>query len=120
MANTLAGLDGGLLPIEVVGPIIKRAQDTSVIAGLTTPTAVAWGTDNVPVQGTRPEMGVVGESGAKPETGGTVTHTTLKRVKLAGYTVFSEEFVEANIEGLYDQMVADLGTAFGRGVDYVV
>lgn len=120
MANTLAGLDGGLLPIEVVGPIIKRAQDTSVIAGLTTPTAVSWGTDNVPVQGSRPEMGVVGEQGAKPETGGTVTHTTLKRVKLAGYTVFSEEFVEANIEGLYDQMVADLGTAFGRGVDYVV
>lgn len=120
MANTLAGLDGGLLPIEVVGPIIKRAQDASQVIGLTTPTAVSWGTDNIPVQGSRPEMGVVGESAAKPETGGTVTHTTLKRVKLAGYTVFSEEFVEANIEGLYDQMVADLGTAFGRGADYVV
>lgn len=120
MVQTLAGLDGGLLPVEVVGPIIKKAQDASVVVGLTTPIAVSWGTDNVPVQGTRPEMGVVGEAGAKPEAGGTVTHTTLKRVKLAGYSVFSEEFVNANIEGLYDQMVADLGTAFGRGADYVV
>src|ERR1700748_218697 len=120
MANTLAGLDGSLLPIEVVGPIIQRAQDTSVIAGLTTPVAVSWGTDNIPVQGSRPEMGVVGETGSKPETSGSVTHTQLTRIKLAGYSVFSEEFVNANIEGLYDQMVADLGTAFGRGVDYVL
>jgi HK97 family phage major capsid protein len=120
MSQTLAGLDGGLLPIEVVGPIIQKAQDTSVIAGLTTPVAVSWGTDNIPVQGTRPEMSVVGEAGAKTETGGTVSHTSLKRIKLAGYSVFSEEFVNADIEGLYTQMVSDLGKAFGRGVDYVI
>lgn len=120
MAQTLAGLDGGLLPIEVVGPIIQKAQDTSVIAGLTTPVAVSWGTDNIPIQGTRPEMSVVGEAAAKTETGGTVSHTALKRIKLAGYSVFSEEFVEADIEGLYTQMVSDLGKAFGRGVDYVI
>src|ERR1700761_8718160 len=120
MVQTLAALDGALLPVEVVGPIIQKAQDTSVIAGLTTPTAVSWGTDNIPVMGTRPEMGLVQEAGLKPETGGTVSHTQLTRIKLAGYSVFSEEFINANIEGLYDQMVNDLGTAFGRGVDYVL
>jgi hypothetical protein len=117
---TLSGLDGGLLPVEVVGPIIQKAQDTSVVAGLTTPVAVSWGTDNIPIVGGRPEMSIVGEGGNKLQSQGTPSHTTLKRVKLAGYSVFSEEFVNADIEGLYGQMVADLGTAFGRGVDYVI
>lgn len=112
--------DIGQLPVEILNPIFDKAQERSLVLGLANPIPLSYGQTNIPVVTQRPEAGPVGEGETKPQSEYRYDMRVVKPRKFATIVTVSDEFVEADIAGLYSQIQDDLSYAIGRAVDLAV
>lgn len=117
-----------LLPKELVGPVFDKAQEQSLVlrAGARQ-IPVGYGETVISTTTQRPEVGQVGgtttasrEGAEKPLSGVGWGSQSFSPIKLATIVTVSEEFANANVDGLYAQITDDLGFAIGRGIDLAV
>lgn len=112
--------DIGQLPVEVVAPIFEKAQEQSLILGMANTMPLSYGQTNIPVVTQRPEAGPVGEAEQKPQSEYRYEMRVVNPRKFATIVTVSEEFMEADIAGLYSQIQGDLSFAIARAVDLAV
>src|SRR5690606_25261104 len=87
----LAHLPSDLLPKEIVGPVIEKAQESSLVLRLRQQLPVGYGDHVTPVNTTRTEVGQVGgstsieerEVGVKPSSGVGWGTRSISPIKLA-------------------------------------
>src|SRR5450631_1606610 len=116
---TLSSVASTLLPPTIVGPIFKKAEETSAVMQLArrVPLSVTANTA-IPVPLDVPVAGWVLESGIKPVASGGVGVKLMSGKKVALLVPVSQEVVQSNAAGLYDQLVNDLPTAIARAFDH--
>ncbi len=112
--------DIGQLPVEILNPIFDKAQEGSLIMGLANTIPLSYGQTNIPVVTQRPEAGPVGEGERKPQTEYRYDMRVVRPRKFATIVTVSDEFMDADIAGLYSQIADDLAFAIGRAVDLAV
>ncbi|MEO3851749.1 phage major capsid protein [Streptomyces sp. B8F3] len=112
--------DIGQLPVEIIRPIFERAQEQSLALRVANTMPLSYGQTNIPVIAQRPEAGPVGESETKPQSEYRYEMRVVTPRKFATIVTVSQEFVEADIAGLYSQIQGDLAFAIARAVDLAV
>ncbi|GAU66667.1 ABC transporter substrate-binding protein [Streptomyces sp. NBRC 110611] len=112
--------DIGQLPVEVVAPIFEKAQEQSLILSMANTMPLSYGQTNIPVITQRPEAGPVGESERKPGSEYRYEMRVVTPRKFATIVTVSQEFMDADIAGLYSQIQGDLSFAIARAVDLAV
>jgi HK97 family phage major capsid protein len=118
---TLASLPAEGLPRELVAMINKAAQDQSAVARLAgEPIPMGYGETSFLSSTTEPEVQPVAEAGVKPLSDLGYGVRSITPQKFATVVVVSEEFANANIEGVYDRIVSQLSAAAARGLDLAI
>jgi HK97 family phage major capsid protein len=112
--------DIGQLPVEVLRPIFEKAQEQSLILSVANTMPLSYGVTTIPVVVQRPEAGPVGESERKPQSEYRYEMRVVNPRKFATIVTVSQEFMEADIAGLYSQISGDLSYAIARAVDLAV
>lgn len=112
--------DIGQLPVEILRPIFDNAQEQSLILSVANTMPLSYGQTNIPVVVQRPEAGPVGEAETKPQSEYRYEMRVVTPRKFATIVTVSEEFMEADIAGLYSQIQGDLSFAIARAVDLAV
>ncbi|MER6492718.1 phage major capsid protein [Streptomyces griseorubiginosus] len=116
---TTSGLPEELLPRTITAPIFEKSQEQSAVMALARQAPLALdATTSVPIPMDVPTADWVGQGQKKPlSTGGIdVKHMTAK--KLAVLIPVAMEVARTNTAGLYQQLQADLPTAFARAFDH--
>lgn len=118
---TLTDLPDGALPRELVSLINRAAQDQSVVARLAgDPIPMGHGETSFLFSTEEPEVQPVGEAKPKPVSDVGYGVRTITPQKFATIVTVSEEFAHANIDGVYDRIVAQLSAAAARGLDLAI
>lgn len=123
MANpiTLSNVAPTLLPPTLTGPIFAKTAEQSAVQQLArrVPLSVSANTA-IPVPMDIPVADWVAEGGVKPAAQAGVGVKIMQGKKVALLVPVSEEVVNTNPAGLYDQLLQDLPTAISRAFDYAV
>jgi HK97 family phage major capsid protein len=120
MAQTILGLDSGLVPASVATSILKRATDQSVVRRLSGSMPIPLTGASMAVQTGHIEAGVVGEGESKPVGGTLYTPKSIKPIKIAAIAVVSDELIRLNPAGIFDNISEDLADAITRAFDLAV
>ena len=120
-ATTLSSLDTqGILPKPLVGEIIKKVSEDSVIQRVAGTTPVTITGNTVATQTGDIVAGIVGEGEAKPVVSGGVKLKEFKPIKAAAIMYWSKEARIANPSGYLDTFVESLSGAVTKAVDMAV
>jgi HK97 family phage major capsid protein len=118
---TLASLPAEGLPRELVAMINEAARDQSAVARLAgEPIPMGYGETSFLTSTVEPEVQPVAEAGVKPLSNLGYGVKSVTPQKFATVVVVSEEFANANIEGVYDRIVSQLSAAAARGLDLAI
>lgn len=117
--TTLSNLNPTLLPPTITEPIFAKAADQSAVQSLArrVPLSVS-ATTQIPVSMDIPVADWVGEAGVKTGGQAGVGVKSMQGKKLALLLPISNEIVQTNPAGLYDQIQQDLPAALARAFDY--
>lgn len=108
-----------LLPPTITGPIFTKSVETSAVMQLARKVPLAVNAQTaIPVPMDVPTAGWVAEGAAKPVASGGVGVKLMTGKKVALLVPLSQEVVNTNAAGLYDQLQQDLPTAISRAFDY--
>lgn len=111
-----------VLPREVLGTIVGKIQDESVIARLSTPTPSIFADQSHLYFTPSAEAEVVGENAAKSAYDQSITPVAGKLVKVQTTTRVSQELKWADDDSkleIIQKITEDQAKAIGRAVDYV-
>ena len=108
---------GGFLTPEVAEPYFDTARRASVVQQLVRRVPLGIAGNSIPFTTEKPTAGWVDETGRKPTTSGGKGLKTIQPKKLACISVVSAEVVRANPGGYMEDLVADIGEAFGIAFD---
>jgi hypothetical protein len=118
MPTQLNAVAGTLLPPTITGPIFAKASEESAVMKLArrVPLSVSAQTA-IPVPMDVPVAGWVSEGGVKPAAQVGVGVKTMVGKKVALLVPVSQEVVQTNPAGLYEQLKEDLPTSIARAFD---
>lgn len=120
-ATTLGSMDDqGILPKPLVGEIIKKVTEDSVVQKVSGTTPVSITGNTIATQTGDIVAGIVGEGEAKPVVQGGVSLKTFKPIKAAALMYWSKEARIANPSGYLDTFVEGLTGAVTKAVDMAV
>src|SRR6478735_9182515 len=109
MATQLSSTASTLLPPTITGPIFQKTAEQSAVQSLARRVPLALSANTaVPVPMDIPVADWVGEAGVKPGAQVGVGVKLMSAKKLALLVPISEEVVQSNPGGLYDQLQQDL------------
>ena len=116
--TALSNTSATLLPPTITGPIFDKAVEGSAVMSLArrVPLSVS-ATTAIPVPMDVPVADWVAEGGVKPGAQVGIGVKTMTGKKLALLVPVSDEVVQTNPAGLYDQLQQDLPTAMARAFD---
>lgn len=118
---SLANLPEDTLPRELVSMINSAAQDQSAVARLAgDPIPMGYGETSFLSSTEEPEVQPVAEGAAKPTSDLGYTARAIRPQKFATIVTVTEEFANANIDGVYDRIVSQLSAAAARGLDLAI
>jgi HK97 family phage major capsid protein len=120
MAQTIAGLENGLVPASVATSILTRAAEQSVVRRLSGSMPMPLNGASIAVQTGHIEAGVVGEGEAKPVGGTTYAPKSIRPIKIAAIAIVSDELIRLNPAGIFDNISEDLANAITRAFDLAV
>lgn len=119
--TSLTNLPDDSLPRELVSMVNKAAQDQSIVAQLSgDPIPMGYGETSFLYSTTEPEVSPVGEGAKKPLSSLGYGAKVVRPQKFATIVTVTEEFANANIDGVYDKIVQQLSAAAARGLDLAV
>lgn len=120
-ATTLGSMDDqGILPKPLVGEIIRKVTEDSVVQRVAGTTPVSITGNTIATQTGDIVAGIVGEGEAKPVVKGGVSLKTFKPIKAAALMYWSKEARIANPSGYLDTFVEGLSGAVTKAVDMAV
>ncbi len=120
-ATTLGSLDAqGILPKPLVGEIIRKVTEDSVVQRVAGTTPVTITGNTIATQTGDVVAGIVGEGEAKPVVKGGVSLKEYKPIKAAAIMYWSKEARIANPSGYLDTFVESLSGAVTKAVDMAV
>lgn len=119
MAIQLSAVNPTLLPPIITGPIFAKATEQSAVMQLARKIPLSVNANTaIPVPMDVPVADWVGEGAVKPASQVAVGVKIMTGKKVALLVPVSEEVVNTNPAGVYDQLAQDLPTAIARAFDY--
>ncbi|MFG3046229.1 phage major capsid protein [Streptomyces sp. NPDC048241] len=116
---TLSSVNAALLPRTVTAPIFEKSVEASAIMALARQAPLALdATTSVPIPMDVPTADWVGQAAKKPLSTGGVDVKQMQAKKVAVLIPVAMEVAKTNAGGLFDQLQADLPTAFARAFDH--
>lgn len=122
MPTTLQDLSAlnGFVPKPQAAEILKRAAEQSVVKRLSGQTPMPLTGASIAVQTGHIEAGVVGEAELKPVGETSYATKSVKPIKVATIAVVSNEMIQANPLGVWDNISQDVADAITRAFDLAV
>ena len=115
----LDDVNGALLPRTITAPIFEKSVEASAVMALSRQAPLALdATTSVPIPMDVPTADWVGQAAKKPLSTGGVDVKQMQAKKVAVLIPVAMEVARTNAGGLYDQLQADLPTAFARAFDH--
>lgn len=116
---TLSNVDASLLPRTITAPIFEKSVEASAVMQLARRAPLALdATTSVPIPMDVPVADWVGQAAKKPLSTGGVDVKQMQAKKVAVLIPVAMEVAKTNAGGLFDQLQADLPTAFARAYDH--
>jgi HK97 family phage major capsid protein len=116
---TLSNVDASLLPRTITAPIFEKSVEASAVMQLARRAPLALdATTSVPIPMDVPTADWVGQAAKKPLSTGGVDVKQMQAKKVAVLIPVAMEVAKTNAGGLFDQLQADLPTAFARAYDH--
>lgn len=108
------------LPKSIAKSIFAEARETSVVARLATAAPMTLGGETFSVYNGKVNLGVVGEGELKPVEKPTAGVKTITPHKVAALVIVSDELIENDVTGTFENIQVDLRDSVARALDSIV